>query len=114
MTTTSPAAAVPSDYQPSQAVIYVASAPDATPVIVILGDVDLTNAHHLATTVESLRHEPRLIFDLGHVTFMDSAGLAVLAQAIGSGTAIEVRDPSPPARRLIELTGLADAIPIAA
>ena len=52
----------------------------------------------------------KLIFDLAGVRFMDSSGLGVLIAATHSNASVEVRTPSRPVRRLIQLSGLADML----
>jgi anti-anti-sigma factor len=53
-----------------------------------------------------------LIFDLSRLRFMDSAGIAVLIGAAAKVKAVHLRDPSPIVRRVIEVTGLSDVLPI--
>jgi ABC-type transporter Mla MlaB component len=54
----------------------------------------------------------RLVFDMSGVEFMDSSGIALLASAVQKVREVELRNPTPIARRLVELTGLAGILRI--
>jgi anti-sigma B factor antagonist len=84
------------------------------PVVTVSGELDMSNASSLEATVASLTAEApdRLIFDLSGLRFMDSAGIAVLVSATSKGDAVQLRDPSPFVRRVIELTGLSGVLAI--
>jgi anti-anti-sigma factor len=85
-----------------------------TPIVVVSGELDISNAATLETTVESLAagRPERLVFDLSGLRFMDSAGIAVLVGASTKVHSVHLRDPSPNVRRVIELTGLSPVLPI--
>ena len=55
---------------------------EGNPAILLTGEIDISNAGHLARSLEgsvsNLDHE--LILDLSHVTYVDSAGIKVLFQ----------------------------------
>src|SRR5436305_12712036 len=92
---------------PAEAAIETRTDSSGAPVISVSGELDMSNAGKLEATVESIVADrpDRLIFDLSGLRFMDSAGIAVLLSAAGKVAAIELRDPSPPVRRVVELTG---------
>jgi anti-anti-sigma factor len=52
------------------------------------------------------------VFDLSGLRFIDSAGIAVLLEAAERVGSISVRDPAPPVRRVIEVTGLTEVLPL--
>jgi anti-anti-sigma factor len=83
------------------------------PIITLAGELDISTAENLGRTVAALiaSTPERLIFDLKGLEFMDSAGIAVL---VGASKRVQVglRDPSVIVRRVIELTGLTDVLPI--
>jgi anti-sigma B factor antagonist len=81
-------------------------------VIVVRGEIDLASASGLEGAVATaIAQSPtQITFDLQHTTFLDSSGLAVLVAAAGRGVPVAVRDPSPVARRAIEVSGLAQAL----
>jgi anti-sigma B factor antagonist len=87
---------------------------DGTPVVSLSGELDLTNAEHVRSVIsDSLSGQAaRLVFDMSGVEFMDSSGIALLASAIQKVREVELRNPTPIVRRLVELTGLAGILRI--
>ena len=87
---------------------------DGVPVVAVSGELDVSNAATLQATVASIvaKRPERLIFSLGDLHYMDSAGIAVLLGAADKVNAVHLRDPSPVVRRVIELTGLAGVLSI--
>lgn len=83
-------------------------------VVSLAGELDSSNVDTLAAPIAALLAErpERLIFDLGELRFMDSAGIAVLVHAAAEVGPVEVRDPSPIVRRVIEVTGLTNVLRI--
>ena len=77
-------------------------------VLHVSGEVDLANAVLLRQAIEALlaSAQPRLVFDVRDLTFMDSSGLAVLLRAATTVAALVVRHPRNSIRRLIETTGV--------
>jgi anti-anti-sigma factor len=57
-----------------------------------------------------------VVADLGDLTFLDSSGLAVLAvahkRAAECGARFEIANPREQARRLMELTGVDNVVPV--
>ena len=102
------------DERAAEALIETRRDATGAPVVVVSGELDISNAATLEATVESLTagHPERLIFDLSHLRFMDSAGIAVLVGSTSKADSVHVRDPSPIVRRVIELTGLSRVLPI--
>ena|SRR6476661_8072649 len=94
--------------RPAEAVIDTRTDASGAPVVAVSGEIDMSNVGGLEATVEAIaaRGPERLIFDLSGLRFMDSAGIAVLLNAASKVQTIEVHDPSPPVRRVVELTGL--------
>ena len=92
-----------------QASFHVERADASTWLIIVVGEVDLANHEHFQAAVDlALQAAPsRLVFDLAEVRFMDSIALHILIKAAHSPAAVEIRNPSPATRRLIEITGLA-------
>ena len=87
-------------------------------VITVAGEVDIATApqlgHHLAALAGSGRP---VIADLDQVSFIDAAGLRVLAaaarQAAGSGGSLHVVSARYQVRRVFALTGLDRALRLA-
>ena len=102
------------DERAAEAVIDTRLDPTGAPVVIVSGELDISNAAELEATVESLTtaRPERLIFDLSGLRFMDSAGIAVLVGATAKVDSVHLRDPNPIVRRVIELTGLERVLPI--
>jgi anti-anti-sigma factor len=83
-------------------------------IVNLSGELDSSNAATLAASLASLElgDTVQLIFDLSGLRFMDSAGIAVLLGAAAKVAGVRLRDPSPVVRRVIELTGLSDVLPV--
>lgn len=84
---------------------------EGDPVVSVVGDVDLVTAGVLRQALaEALEVSPRLVVDVGRVTFIDSSGLSALAdahrKACDEGGAVRLRSPSPMLKRLLEITRL--------
>ena len=87
---------------------------DGVPVVSVSGEVDVSNVDVLKASVASVTasQPERIIFDLSDLSYIDSAGIAVLLSA-ATECAVRLRDPSPAVRRVVELTGLTDVLPVA-
>lgn len=83
-------------------------------VLTVTGDLDLLAADELRRVVtEALSGGTRsVVFELSGLRFIDSAGLAVLIEASSHAESVELRSPSTPVRRAVELTGLADVLKV--
>jgi anti-anti-sigma factor len=89
----------------------------APAVVTVAGEVDLLTAPSLAAPLRRLiveRKPAGIEVDLGGVPFMDSTGIQVLvaarADAQKAGIAFRVSAASPPVMRVLQMTGLADAL----
>jgi anti-sigma B factor antagonist len=85
--------------------------------LAVSGELDMATGPQLRATLdaESDGGAP-IVVDLASLDFIDITGLRVLLDAADQATAkghdFEVRNPSAPVRRLLELTGLGGALPI--
>jgi anti-sigma B factor antagonist len=88
--------------------------PGGARVVSLAGELDSSNVHTLSETMTTLAagRPEWVIFDLGALRFMDSAGIAVLVRTAAEVDTVQVRDPSPIVRRIIEVTGLSDVLRI--
>jgi anti-sigma B factor antagonist len=79
-----------------------------TPTIAIVGDLDMASVAVVGEKIEPfLKDGPeRVVFDLSRLTFMDSSGITLLLKVANRVGTVEVRDPTPIVRRVIEVTGL--------
>ena len=79
------------------------------------GELDLSTSQDLADAIESaaLDHE-LVLLDLGEVTFIDSAGIRVIAGEArsldGRGVRLRIVATSPRAERLLRMTGVLDGL----
>ena len=85
-----------------------------TPVVSLSGELDLTNAERVQSIiVDTLTSGTgRLVVETSDLRFMDSSGLAMLAFVARKVPEVQLRDPSPIVRRLIDLTGLAEILDV--
>lgn len=79
--------------------------------IVLQGEIDTLVINQVQACVDTALNEDRasLVIDLTEVTFMDSSGLGVLAQASSQAAAVTLISPSPMLRRLLTTVGLGDS-----
>ena len=89
---------------------------DGTRVVSLSGELDLSNAETAKTALQEVRgaNSPSVI-DMRELEFIDSTGIALLVGIIG-GEGPEVRfvpSNSAAVNRVIELTGLAERLPLA-
>ena len=79
-------------------------------VIVVAGELEHRSAEAVESAVAQAAGAPEVVFELGEVTFVDSAGLRIFIQALRqvqpSGGRVILAEPSTTLRRLLELTGL--------
>jgi anti-anti-sigma factor len=104
------------DLDPADQAAAVASVleENGTPVVYLSGELDLTSAGQFSTAIDAALGmcPDRLILDASGLSFMDSSGIVLLVTATQRVQEVQVRDPSPIVRRLIELTGLSKVLRI--
>jgi stage II sporulation protein AA (anti-sigma F factor antagonist) len=81
--------------------------------VALVGELDMAAALKLESACEELLAADgihRLVFDLGDLAFIDSAGLgallAIRERTQSLGIEMVVTKPSDPARRILEMSGL--------
>lgn len=92
------------------------TAADGTARVLVRGELDLAAVPALRRALDALRRDGRsTIIDVTGVQFMDSSGLRVLVEAGAQreqGWGVTLMLPTDgPVRRLIDLTGVAPALP---
>ncbi len=91
---------------------------NGVPLARIRGEIDLSNAGDVQAAVEAAgANASRLVLDLSETEYLDSAGIRVLFQLARamSSTGCRVRavvPPQSPIRRVLELAGIDQAIPL--
>jgi anti-sigma B factor antagonist len=81
-----------------------------TLTILLSGEIDIASADGVRRDMQPfLGAAPdRVVFDLQKLAFMDSSGIALLVQIANRFEVVEVRNPAPNVRRILEATGLAE------
>jgi anti-sigma B factor antagonist len=83
-------------------------------VLTLAGELDLATADRLAEALAEPGDGDQVVLDIGELRFIDSAGLGVLARAavrLGErGVRIRLARPSATLRRMVEVTGLQQAL----
>jgi len=85
-------------------------------VLTVVGEVDMTTAPELSKALSTVSDTaPRVVVDLGSVTFLDSSGLNALVRGrrelAASDVDLKVVVPAEgPVRRVIEIARLDDAL----
>lgn len=88
-------------------------------VVSLRGELDLANAATAETAIDDALSatDARVIVDLRELEFIDSTGIALLVAALGrDGNRARLRfipSRSPAVTRVLELTGLAERLPLA-
>ena len=89
---------------------------ESSSLLRLSGDLDVATVPALRAALEPLATPDRVVaLDLAGLTFMDATGVRALcdaARSVGEHGRIVVCDPSPPARRVIEICGLVGTIDI--
>jgi anti-sigma B factor antagonist len=87
-------------------------------VVRATGELDAYAAPDLAATLGDVSGEPRILADLGDVSFLDSTALGVLVRAVrrfdANGSRVRIVLPTGSARRIFEITTLDRVLPVAA
>ena len=97
--------------------VHVESALGAT-VVHAEGELDAFAAPELSAIFDDAVREPRVVVDLGSVSFMDSTALAVVTRSLRrireAGGDVRIVLPRATARRIFEITTLDRVLPVSA
>jgi anti-sigma B factor antagonist len=90
-----------------------------TAVVTLAGELDMTTTFRLEPELERLTRDAEvraLVLDMNGVVFMDSTVLGLLLathqRLRAEGIRFELANPSKSVRRMLELTGAGDALPV--
>jgi anti-anti-sigma factor len=83
-------------------------------VITLSGELDLSNVDILQTRLQPvLKMRPSVVvFDLGHLRFLDSSGIGLLLEVANQVGTVRLRQPSEIVRQIVKYTGLSEVLPI--
>ena len=81
-------------------------------MVSLRGELDASNVEEVRSLVDAVAGErpEKLVFDVEALTFIDSAGIAVLIGAASTAGSVHLRGASPIVRRVIELSGLTEVL----
>jgi anti-sigma B factor antagonist len=87
---------------------------DGTTIIRLSGDLDMTSIRQVSGAIDAAlgSRRGRVILDASGLTYMDSSGVALMVQVSQMAQEVQVRNPTPIVRRLIQLTGLSEILRI--
>ena len=95
---------------------------DGTDIVEVSGELEMHAAPELRAelqrvcALENASQKPRVLIDLSQVSFIDSTGIGVLVgglkRAREAGGALVLVCPVPRLRRVFEITGLLQALPM--
>jgi stage II sporulation protein AA (anti-sigma F factor antagonist) len=82
-------------------------------VLALSGELDMSSTATLKAAIASSGAERygRLVLDASGLSFIDSAGIAVLLEAAERIGSVSLRAPTRAVRRVIEITGLTGVLP---
>ena len=89
------------------------------PTFVLVGDLDPHTSPYLQSRIDETLGEgaSAAVLDVGEVSFVDSAGLRVIADThrrlMNNGGGLVLRNPSKGLEKLLSVTGLSDHVTIA-
>jgi len=91
---------------------------DEAHTIALCGELDLANASTAEAALEELLSEGApVVVDMRELEFIDSTGIALLVSALnrseGNARVSFIPSDSPAVTRVLELTGLAERLPLA-
>ena len=82
------------------------------PIIQVVGELDISNVDSFRAAIDSVitQNPERLVFDCSALRFMDSSAISLFVQLSTEVCPVEIRNPVRTVRKIIEITGLADAL----
>lgn len=82
--------------------------PSGTPTLKLMGELDIGSRDPIRTAFGLIIADKpeRVVIDLSELRFIDSSGLALLLAMAEQVATVELRDPSPMLRKVIDLTGI--------
>lgn len=75
-------------------------------VVHVDGDLDLASADVFEEAMSSVTSTPHVVIDLSSCTFLDSAGMRVIAATVRQGARVSVVATDPGVLRMLEITAV--------
>ena len=99
------------DLTPSEVTAFLIEG-EGPPVLLVRGELDVSSAEQIRPVIEKVlqRHDQHVVVDVSGLTFMDSTGIAVLLTLAHGVDHLQLRDPSPMVRQIVEMTGLSEIL----
>ena len=93
----------------AQMTFELASADDGSAVVKVAGELDITSIEDLDEAVQPViaRGPERLVIDVSSLRFADSSAIALWVKWSTAVRELEIREPQPLLRRVIDSMGLA-------
>lgn len=90
------------------------TADDGSTVVKVAGELDITSIDNLEEAVQPIldRNPETLVIDASSLRFADSSAIALWVRWSTVVQRLEIRDPSPLLRRVIESMGLAQTLQV--
>jgi anti-anti-sigma factor len=90
------------------------TADDGSTVIKVVGELDITSIEDLEEAVQPIldRSPQNLVIDASSLRFADSSAIALWVRWSTIVRRLEIRDPSPLLRRVIDSMGLAETLQV--
>ena len=88
------------------------SSDDSSAVVKVAGELDITTIENLEEAVQPIldRDPQRLVIDVSSLRFADSSAIALWVKWATIVPGLEIRDPQPLLRRVIDSMGLAQTL----
>src|SRR5205823_4523124 len=88
------------------------------PVLQLVGELDARSTGEVKAALEGIRARsfPRVLLDMEHVTYVDSAGLRTVLEAVKAfataGRRLELLAPGPAVQHILRITRVADQVTV--
>jgi anti-anti-sigma factor len=81
-------------------------------MVKIAGELDISSVESVRRAIDGITadHPDVLVFELSALRFIDSSGIALLLGVARDVPEVRMRNPSPAVRRVVEVTGLSEAL----
>lgn len=82
--------------------------PSGTPTLKVVGELDIASAAPIRAAIDTIvaLQPERVVIDLTGLTFIDSSGLSLFLILAHGVAKVELHNPSPMVRKIIDVTGL--------